>query len=408
MESHDFIGNGRRRDAHRTGGPSRVWYFRLMTASGARARGLEVPADLGRPMRRTLRFSGLMLTVFVVLPVVFHRGLEPRRVTLWALSIAAFAVCLWASAGAPARGRRALLLLAEVGAVAVSVWVMGHGFEGILLALVAMQLGEVVGWTVGAAIVTLQTILLAAVVATTRSPMAAFLLAPPYLGLQLLAFAVVRLLVQQMRDSAELLAARAIADENGRLAERIQIARDLHDAVGHRMTALRLHLEAAARTAEGETRAACQTAHALAGEALSDIRAAVARLREDDGVDLAVGLREIAAQLPPPLRVHLALAPALKCQDGARALALLRCTQEIVTNAARHSRASNLWIDIQQHDGIIEVSARDDGQGSVALVLGTGLRGMRERLEEIGGHLELSTAAGAGFTVRARLPVERA
>ncbi len=363
-----------------------------------------VHADFEPPIRRGLRAAGLGLTALVALPVAFHDALDRSRLAGWLASIALFAACFWKSAGAPARDGRALLLALEVACVVAMVLTMCHGFEGSLLVLVALQLGAVVGWRTGVALVVLQTALLSTAIAIHWSPSAAMLLAPPYLGFQLLAFAVARLLRQQALANAELLAARSAVEENSRLAERVRIARELHDAVGHRMTALRLHLEVAARTAEGATAAACDTAHALAGEVLADIRATVARLRDDDAIDLATALRAMADRVPGPPRVHLSLPPVLACPDGARALALLRCAQEIVTNAARHSGAKNLWIEVVQHHGLVEVNARDDGEGTDRVVAGAGLRGMRERLEGAGGRLELETSRGAGFTLRARLP----
>jgi signal transduction histidine kinase len=367
-------------------------------------RGGATLIGVERAMRRGLRASGLALTVLVALPLAFHHGLDPRRVAAWAVSVVTFATCFWFGAGAETRSARAVLIPIQVASVVAMVLLLCDGFEGTLLVLVALQLGAVLGARAGVAVVVAQTAILAAAVAIHWTPSSALLLAPPYLGFQLLAFAVARLLVRQSRANAELLAARGVAEENSRLAERVRIARDLHDAVGHRMTALRLHLEAASRTSDGDAAAACRTANALAGEVLTDIRDAVARLRDGDGVDLGTALRAIAEQVPSPPRVHLKQPPALVCPDGARALTLLRCAQEIVTNAARHSHAQNLWIEIEQTDGAICVSARDDGRGAETLALGAGLRGMRERVEEVGGHLDLETARDAGFAVRARLP----
>jgi signal transduction histidine kinase len=363
-----------------------------------------VPIDLGPRVRWGLRAAGLVATSMVALPIVLHGGLDRVRLAGWSIAVVVFAVCFWTGAGAPARGARALLLAVQVACVVAMVLLLCDGFEGSLLVLVALQLGAVVGWPAGVTLVVGQTALLATAIAVHWSPSPALLLAPPYLGFQLLAFAVARLLVQQTEANAELLAARGVAEENSRLGERLRIARDLHDAVGHRMTALRLHLEAAVRTTEGDAGAACRTAHALAADVLADIRETVARLRDGDGIDLATALRTIAADLPGPPRVHLTSPPALACPDGERALTLLRCAQEIVTNAARHSGARNLWIDVVQGDRTIELSARDDGCGAEVLVAGAGLRGMRERVEGAGGRLELRTSRGSGFSVLASLP----
>jgi len=93
--------------------------------------------------------------------------------------------------------------------------------------------------------------------------------------------------------------------------------------------------------------------------------------------------------------------------DAELAHLLLRCCQEIVTNAAKHAGAENLWLDVLQEDGVVEVRARDDGRGAGEIAAGHGLAGMRERLESAGGRLEVATRPGMGFAVAALVPVRR-
>ncbi|MFO0040330.1 MAG: sensor histidine kinase, partial [Pseudomonadota bacterium] len=93
--------------------------------------------------------------------------------------------------------------------------------------------------------------------------------------------------------------------------------------------------------------------------------------------------------------------------DPRRAQVLLRCAQETITNAIRHARARNLWITFSRDaDGGWRMHARDDGQGSEALQAGNGLAGMRERLAQVGGRLDIETAKGRGFSLEARIPQE--
>jgi signal transduction histidine kinase len=82
----------------------------------------------------------------------------------------------------------------------------------------------------------------------------------------------------------------------------------------------------------------------------------------------------------------------------------LRCTQEIVTNAARHSNAENLWIVIQRDGEAFRIEAHDDGRGTDGAGDGFGLRGMRQRVERAGGQLLIATQPGRGFAVTAMLP----
>jgi signal transduction histidine kinase len=106
----------------------------------------------------------------------------------------------------------------------------------------------------------------------------------------------------------------------------------------------------------------------------------------------------------PRPRVHLEVAAGLRIADPERAHILLRCIQEIVTNAARHSDAENLWIVIERHGETFRIEAHDDGRGSDGARDGFGLRGMRERVERAGGELRIATQPGRGFDVTAMLP----
>jgi signal transduction histidine kinase len=76
----------------------------------------------------------------------------------------------------------------------------------------------------------------------------------------------------------------------------------------------------------------------------------------------------------------------------------------VVTNAARHSGAANLWITVRRTAGAFEVHARDDGRGRATIRDGFGLRGMRERIERAGGALTIESGAGRGFALTAFLP----
>jgi|SRR6267142_720768 len=97
----------------------------------------------------------------------------------------------------------------------------------------------------------------------------------------------------------------------------------------------------------------------------------------------------------------------LHIDDPAKAHAVFRCVQEAITNAVRHARARNLWIHlIQSLDGL-DVRISDDGDGGADVKPGHGLKGMRERLEAVGGWLKVQAAPGRGFTIEAWVPVLR-
>jgi signal transduction histidine kinase len=93
--------------------------------------------------------------------------------------------------------------------------------------------------------------------------------------------------------------------------------------------------------------------------------------------------------------------------DPVRAETILRCVQEIITNAVRHSDAQNLWIESVKTTEGVEVRARDDGKGVKQPRPGNGLTGMRERIEQVGGNLEIESAPSAGFRIRATIPASQ-
>ena len=132
------------------------------------------------------------------------------------------------------------------------------------------------------------------------------------------------------------------------------------------------------------------------------MREVVSSLR-GDGLELSGALHTLVGDIPAP-KVHLELAEDLSIDDPQRAQVLLRCVQEIVTNAARHAHAENLWLRVAPSPEGFTLSARDDGRGAGALVWGNGLTGMRERLESLGGRLELYPNPGRGFALTATLP----
>src|SRR5690606_30684440 len=119
----------------------------------------------------------------------------------------------------------------------------------------------------------------------------------------------------------------------------------------------------------------------------------------------AATLEPLAGNVPG-LKVDMRLPRPFPMEDPERAHVLLRCTQEIITNAVRHAQASVLQLQYTLERGAVRLVARDDGRGADGFTAGNGLRGMRERLSAYGGEVEAETAPGQGFTLRLRLPLD--
>ncbi|MFD1506150.1 sensor histidine kinase [Georgenia yuyongxinii] len=200
---------------------------------------------------------------------------------------------------------------------------------------------------------------------------------------------------------ADLRAATALLGASSREAERLRISRDLHDVVGHRLTALALELEVAAHRATGPAAEHVTRARTIAKDLLADVRVTVGGLREAPG-GLETILRELVTDLPG-LAVDLEVDEQVPVGER-QAVAVVRCVQEIVTNTLRHAKAGYLEIAVVADETGVAVTARDDGRGTAQLRPGHGLVGMTERIEQLGGQLTLDPGPGRGFGVTARIP----
>lgn len=330
----------------------------------------------------------------------------------WLAAWGAFAVAYALAQRPGASGRSQVGFLAVQSVTALTVVARGGGIAPeALLAVVAGQAPFLVSPRVALGWVAAQVGVMF-VVQVPRGVGMAAAEAGLYGTFQLFAVGAAVLAVRERRARedlaaahAELLATRERLEEQTREAEPLRIARDLHDALGHHLTALSLQLELASHLATGAAVAPVAEARELARRLLGDVRQTVSALREEGPADLVAAL-DAAARVAQPT-VHLDRPADLHLADARVATAVLRCVQEIVTNASRHARAANVWIRVARTPGGVSVAARDDGAGASAVAPGNGLAGMHERLHALGGTLEVHTAPGEGFRVLATLP-ERA
>jgi signal transduction histidine kinase len=232
-----------------------------------------------------------------------------------------------------------------------------------------------------------------------------------YVGFQAFALVTCNALMQTMeaRDTAqqinaELIATRKLLGEGVRAEERLRLSRELHDIAGHKLTALKMQLALLKRQAPAAQAAALTDSERLAGELLTDIRGVVSALRQHEGVDLQKALSALDPGLPRP-RVTFELDPDVRIADMRRADALLHCAQEGLTNALRHSNASAVRVALKRSAEGVTLTVEDDGGGSaVAVKPGNGLRGLRERVEEVGGRLQIGDRRPSGLSLQALIP----
>lgn len=239
-----------------------------------------------------------------------------------------------------------------------------------------------------------------------------------YFGMELLfyviCFTAAYAILQERRgriklaaSNAELQATQALLGDTVRASERIRIARDLHDIIGHHLTALNLHLDLALRQSdssvpEGLT-ASLQTSRELASALLAEVRGVVSSERHEQNIDLRHALETLCAGIPTPA-IHLEFDPTLEINSAVLAHTLFCCIQEAISNAVRHAGATQLTIAISSYQQGVQVLIADDGKGCADNQIGNGLRGMRERIQALGGQLSTGQAQQRGYALEICLP----
>lgn len=198
---------------------------------------------------------------------------------------------------------------------------------------------------------------------------------------------------------AELKAATVALAQTSRSAERLRIARDLHDAVGHQLTSLALELEVASH-APDKAATHVDRSRAIARDLLAEVRAVVSDLRLHSP-DLRTAIEAMVDGLPD-LDVQLTVEDTLVL-DEEHTLTLMRCVQEVVTNTIRHAQATSLTIEVTRHDDRILLSTQDNGVARGQVRVGNGLSIIRERAQELGGSAHF--AADNGFQVKVKVPL---
>jgi signal transduction histidine kinase len=190
-------------------------------------------------------------------------------------------------------------------------------------------------------------------------------------------------------------------------AERRRIERDLHDGAQQRMVAVAVTLGLAEQRLKTDPEAAAE----LVAQAREEAKAAVKELRElARGIHPAVlsdhglgpALEALASRAPVPVEVSGVPERTLAHEVEACAYFV---TAEALTNVAKYARASSASVELSLADDRLRVQVRDDGVGGADPTTGTGLRGLRDRVDALDGDLEVHSPPGGGTTVTVEMPV---
>lgn len=368
-----------------------------------------------------LRWGGVALYLVVAYSVLQRPvpgqmsslQLPPLLLGCWGLFFALLLISYWVATDL--QRPRALRLRLAVAMVALNIGLMlllpGTTNQNLLLILTACVLPSVLSWRW----VLLATGLQLVCLALTQVPVFGFrttlyntLL---WLVVQLALAMLIRFTTEEWQARHKLTEAniqlqftRALLDHTSREAERMRIARDLHDMLGHHLTTLGLELELAvlglhsdaAQLAPAESTRATLEVLTRAQQAqrrlMRDVRGAVDVLRSPQP-----GLITFADDLQrsvPQLKVHLSLPATLPPALAQIETVLMRFMQESLTNTLRHAGARNVWLSVDCLSDRVQVVAYDDGRCPADVQFGHGLTGLQERFSGAGGELLVSHRQG--------------
>jgi two-component system sensor histidine kinase UhpB len=222
---------------------------------------------------------------------------------------------------------------------------------------------------------------------------------------------------RSLMHSKETLRALAASIVEAREEERQLIARELHDELGQRLTALKMELAASAQSiAKGKGKASDRTQHMIdmVDETMKATRRLAIGLRppmlDDLGLDAAIDWLVSEFRNHHPIQVDLRLEAFHAPLSPAVSISLYRILQEALTNIARHSGAQRVHIELSLRGPWIQLVVQDDGKGlsepGSSMNRGSfGLIGMRERVRMLSGQLELKNGVGGGARLKVRLPL---
>ncbi|WP_369136917.1 sensor histidine kinase [Modestobacter versicolor] len=350
------------------------------------------------PEARSNDLLGFALVAVVGLPMLFARRAPVPVLLLCIALLFGYYSTGYSAVGLVLPLAPAFFTVAEAGRVRLGAWIGGTGLAlSTVFRLMSDHQNEKAGLVLGydGAI---SLALLAAVLAlgdAVRSRR----------GWQAELDARLRLAAQERDAEAQ----RRVADE------RVRIARDVHDLLGHAVAVVTLHAAVAAESLDDDpaaTRRSLDTIRTVSRQVLHDLGGTVGLLRGDAGTstDPAAGLGDVAdlvaSTASTGLDVRLEVRGPERPLPSAVSATVHRLVQESLTNVLRHAHARSATVTLEHGPGDLVVTVTDDGTGDAGTgTPGHGLQGMQERVALLGGRLSAGDRDGGGFVVRAVLPV---
>lgn len=220
-----------------------------------------------------------------------------------------------------------------------------------------------------------------------------------------------QLTLELERANTQLAAYATQAEELAMTQERNRVAREIHDNLGHTLTIVNVQIEAAKAVMgsdPGRALDAMKKAQNLAQEGLIRVRESVSALRESpvNNRSLDNAIEDLTQAVESSgIVTGFRVTGEPFTVDHKVALALYRAAQEALTNVCRHSRASRIDVNLEFRLDEVRLEVKDNGVGAGQIREGFGLLGIRERMQLLGGSLEIDTGTGKGFRLYACVPV---
>ena len=193
-------------------------------------------------------------------------------------------------------------------------------------------------------------------------------------------------------SNRDLLATQSLLQQAAQQSERIRIARNIHDLLGHHLTALTIKLQVAERISAGDAKSQISECHGLAKLLLSDVREAVTEIRDKSSIDISSAIDSIISATPR-LNITFRADSQLSIQNVNLAEVILRTIQESITNTLKHGNASDMSIALAQGDETVQLTITDNNdECSSSFNIGNGLTGILERARSLGGNAEFSVS----------------
>lgn len=364
-----------------------------------------------------IRLAGLIIWLSLSVPLVLHYEGISKPFLVYGLAHISFGLVFWLAtlnfknSRYNASGWLAVILMVFF------VLVINHMTDSATGIFYALIISVLLPWLFPVAI---SLVVLAAynlligiqfgyIGAELNNPTFQYVLFFVYLGVSVFSFIISLVAFKQQHDkeqlrllNTELKATQVLLADSSRISERLRISRELHDLVGHHLTALTLNLEAASHLTEGKPQRYVKKSQSIARLLLADVREVVGQFRQSGTLNLGQAINELLSDLPG-LKVNKDIPENLLVEDPRLAQTILRCTQELITNVLKHAKAHQLWVKLSSQEDQLLLTVKDDGRGLGNKEFGNGLTGIQERVAIMNGTFEISDQQGA--CVRLTFPI---